>query len=244
MSAELSFWSRLTNAFRSPGNGANGHRTSTDPAHSRTDHPERDPDGSGTWRAEPLTKRQRPSMEQLRNSYEQVTQLMDAIHDHLKRQDERSERLAQTVERVAGSLDQLTETQRTQGDSLASIAKHTAVASNHTESLGQLPASMRSHAEAIRSMANYLDVSRESNGKLVDSLHRFGGAVAALETTGTAQIETLQRLQSANTDQTESLKEFIREQNRRFLWVTGIGGLIGLGAIGGLVAALATVLAQ
>jgi len=74
------------------------------------------------------------------------------------------------------------------------------------------------------------------------SLQQFGHAVDSLGQSGTAQVETLERLHAAERGQRETLTDLIRAQGRRFLAVMIVAAALGLGALVVLAVTLALVL--
>jgi acetyl-CoA acetyltransferase len=105
--------------------------------------------------------------------------------------------------------------------------------------LGRMPESLASQAEAIRTVARQMEISHESDNQLMHSLQQFGRAVDTLGSSGTAQVEVLQRLNAAQRDQHEALSGLVREQSRRFLVILAITAVLALAVLGALVAAFA-----
>jgi len=182
------------------------------------------------------------TIDQLRDGYDRVLEVMDAIQAHFERQDHRAEQMSQSVERVASTLERLAETQSVQRDALASISTQVDAARKHASTLSatlmEMPASMHAQAEMVRAIAKRLEVSQETDVQLVGSLERFGAAVDALRESTSAHVATLHRMQASDSDMKESLKGVIREQGKRFFAAMVVVGVLGAAALGGLTYAI------
>lgn len=179
----------------------------------------------------PWTRRS-ASLDQLRDGYDRVVRMMDAMSQHFERHDRRAEQMTESVIRMAGTLEKLAESQRLQGEFIQTIAKGVDAAGRTTgalsNTLGQLPATLTAQAEAMRAVARQMETSQQTESQLVHSVQRFGLAVDTLRESGAVQVETLQRLHAGDHEQREALKGFIREQSRRFIWVIAIAATLGL----------------
>ncbi len=165
--------------------------------------------------------------------------LADALQDHFHRQDARALELAHALDRMGGTLAQLAETQRGQGEYLKTIATQGESAARNasmaTDTLARIPDSLLAQAEAIRTVAKQIELSQESDRQFIHSLQHFGQAVDTLGSAGSAQVEALQRLGGIQSAQHETLVSVVREQNRRFLTVVVILGVLLLAGITTLV---------
>lgn len=172
---------------------------------------------------------------QLRAGHQHIIELAGTIREHLAKQDSRAERLADSVERMAGAMQQLAETQQAQGRFVQTIAERAEKAGRHaaaiSETLSRMPSSLQAQADALHSVARQMETGRDCNQKLTHSLDRFGQAVDALRSAGAAQVETLQRMHVDNREQKQSLADLLREQGRRFLIAIIVAAALGVGAI-------------
>ncbi|MCK4341082.1 MAG: hypothetical protein KAY37_05085 [Phycisphaerae bacterium] len=186
----------------------------------------------------PWWKRRRARQAQTREVSLRLIELAGAMREHFRRQDQRAVELAGSLERVGGILEQLAEAQRSQGECLRTIAEHTDAASKHavqlSETLGRVPDSLMTQAEAIRTVARQMELAQESHMQLMHSLQQFGQAVDTLGSSGTAQVEVLQQLNTAQREQHESMTVLVREQSRRFLLIMLFAGILALAGIAAL----------
>lgn len=180
----------------------------------------------------------RNPLNEKRDAFTRVADLMDAMQKHFERQDARAQQLTQSVERVAGILEELADAQRGQGDTLRSIAVQAEVAGRHNaavaETMQRMPESLLAQAEALRTVARRIEMGQESEGQMVHSLQRFGGAVDSLRAAGLAQVETLQNLHAAERAQRDALTVLVRDQGRRFLVLMIVAGVMSIGALAAL----------
>ena len=248
MSQQTSFWHRLGNmlrgedVLRTSGNGnGNGHADQPvgDQTASTDDPPQAHDEQSRSLSRWP---RRQPSVAQMRDGYERVVHMMDTMQDHFQKQDERAEQLGHSVERMVGILEDLSNTGRNQQEHIRTVADNVREAGKHaavmSESLSQMPRSLQAQAESVRTMLRQIEVSQESDTQLMHSLQQLSRAVDGLSTSGTAQVQTLERMNTAEREQRESLTLLVREQSRRFVVILVVAAILGLGAL----AALASVL--
>ncbi len=244
MSARVSFWQRLGSLFRSEAasSGGDGATTFLEP---RPEHvgggvsPVRPGAGApaATW------WRRSSKGVQAREAALRVVELAHSLQQHFEQQDRRAAELAGSLNRVGGTLEQLAETQRAEGDYLRSIAEHAEAAGKNaaalTAALGRMPESLLSQAEAIRTVARSLELSQEADMQLMHSLQQFGRAVDTLGSSGTAQVDILQRLNAAQQEQHQAFTALVREQGRRFLAVFVVAAVLAVAALAVLIATLA-----
>lgn len=180
----------------------------------------------------------RPPRAPAREASLKLTELADAMEEHFRRQDQRAAELAGWLERMGGTLERLAAAQQAQGEFLRSIAGHAEAASKHSAALattlGRVPESLLAQAEAIRTVARQLEIGHEADNQLMHSLQQFGRAVDTLGSSGTAQVEVLQRLSNAQGQQHEAFAGLVREQGRRFLALAVIAAVLALAALAAL----------
>ncbi len=225
--AAVSFWQRLAQVFR-PDAATDGEPMLVEQAPARPARGGELAPSSGR-----LLKPAAP-----RDVAVRMIELVDAMQDHFHRQDARALELAGSLDRLGGTLEQLAQTQRSQGDYLKAIAGHSETAARNacaaTDTLGRIPDSLLAQAEAIRTVARQVELSQESDRQFIESLQHFGQAVNTLGSAGTAQVEALQRMSAAQVSQHDALVAMAREHNRRFLVVVIALGVL---VIAGLTAA-------
>jgi chemotaxis regulatin CheY-phosphate phosphatase CheZ len=182
---------------------------------------------------------------EMRAAYERVVDLVGSIERHFEKQDERAGRLTDSVDRVSPILERFAETQHAQGEFIRAIATHADSTGRHTaeisETLREVPVSLKAQAGAIQSIARHMEIAHEVDTQLVHSLERFGQAVEALRESGTAQVETLERLHAGDQRRQDQLKTLVREQGRRLMLATVVGALLGLAALAAMVITLTIV---
>jgi hypothetical protein len=181
----------------------------------------------------------RPGGWLLRNATQQrVIELMDVIQTHFQRQDLRAQALAAAVERVASTLERLSDSQRAQGECLAAIAGQVSDASAQVAalvaSLRELPGSVHEQVQALRLLARQMESSQQVDVQMVQSLGHFSSTLDSLRASGTAAVRSLERLHETEREQSQSLRSFIREQNRRLLIVTLAAAGLGVAALAAL----------
>lgn len=257
MSTQSSFWQRVGAMFRgesagqSPGNGrraaagSNGSHGSLSVADVQVGEP---PPETGQPGLMARLGRRDPSVHQMRDGYQRLVGMVDALQEHFHKQDERSTQLADSVGRMVGILEQVADSGRSQQEHIRSIADNVNAAGQHTaamsEALSQMPHSFELQAEAVRTMLRQIEVSQEADTQLMHSLQQLGSAVDALNSSSTAQVQTLERLNAGEHEQKEALTLLVREQSRRFLVIVIVAGILGIGALAAMAITLAVQLSR
>ncbi|MGE0481963.1 MAG: hypothetical protein AB7Q17_15995 [Phycisphaerae bacterium] len=240
MSHHASIFQRISGLFRTDHNGgprADGGDSGVFPAQGST-HTDALPRAESS-----LMRWARSGVTSSRDRVARVEQVLDALEQHFRQQDQRSEELSASVHRVAGILEQLGDAQRTQGEFVRAIASHVDVtnqqAAKISSTLAQMPTAFQSQADAMRSVARQLEKSQATDAALADSLGRFGGAVDGLNHSSRAQVDALRQMQSADREHMQAISGVLREQSRRLVVLITIAAVLGVCAL----AAVATTLA-
>lgn len=176
-----------------------------------------------------------PTRRDLKDRYERVVELMDAMESHFRRQDERAEALTKSVDRVAGILERIAAAHQQQNESIGTIADRVGTVATHaarlSETLGQVPSSMNAQAEAVRVLSRQIEVAQEADHQTAASLSELGRAVNMLEESTRSQVTTLKGLHDEEASQKETLTNLVHQQSRRFLVLLIVVAVIGVGAV-------------
>ena len=185
--------------------------------------------------------RMREKRELADERYQQVIDIMSAMCAHFERQDKHATEMAAALTSVGRTLERLADTEKQQSDQVAAIASRMSDAARHTEGLmtllSEMPASMQSQADAVRTVAEKMEASRAADAELGGSLRQFSEAADALRGAGTAQAEALNRLHTDEQRRAERVEHALARQNRLMLTITVVVCILGIGVIGGLAVA-------
>ena len=232
MAEPISFWRRVGNLFRPGGDATDGNGAGESSGAITAAAPAQ----AAGWLRRPA------KAAQAREVALHVAELADAMQQYFRQQDQRAAELAGSLNRVGGVLEQLAESQRSHGDYLRTIAEQTESAGKNaaalTATVSRVPESLLAQADAIRTVARQLEISQEADTQLMHSLQQFGRAVDTLGSSGTAQVEVLQRLNHAQQQQHEAFSALVREQSRRFTVVFAVAAGLVVLAVGALAAVL------
>lgn len=172
---------------------------------------------------------------ELRENYLRTAELIDAVHEHFKRADERAAHLVDSIERMRVALEAIGTQQREQSELVARIDERLAAAETHAQQLAgairELPPALRSQADAVQAVSSQLESSRATDARLVDSLGQFERAVSEIRESGNVQIDTLNRLQLDAKQDRDALERTLRRQNRRFALLSVVTTILSLVAI-------------
>jgi chromosome segregation ATPase len=176
-----------------------------------------------------------------RDGLQRLGTLLDSMQDHFDSQDRRAEALTQSVDKVASMLEQMNASQREQTEYMRELAAQNDTAAMN-DALTRMPASLDSQSEAVRALAQQIEISQESDHRVSHSLRQLGSAVDRVRTASESQLDVFKQLQSREDTQHENLKDLLKEQSRRFLIIISVTAVLALGALGALVTALIMVM--
>ncbi len=241
MSAALTFWKRVEDLFRPRARLLNRNETGRiGYAGVSLDPPAKPEAGNGSSLAP--WSRWGGRHAELRENFLKVSESLDQLHERLQRGEQRDTEVGDTLRDIRASLESLTGQQARQHELMDQICTRLAEMESRgnriATALQELPAALRAQADAVQAVGGQLEVSRETDASLRDSLNSFERAASEMRESGAVQLETLSRLQNAQEGSREELESALKRQNRRFLWVAGISTVLSLAALGLLVANL------
>lgn len=182
-------------------------------------------------------------IERLEQQQSRVAGLVESIQDHLTSQAQRTDSIAVSLEKLAGSLAHLPDSASTQLGMLEKISDEVARSSGSArrleDTLGQLPQLADAQREAMVSVGRQLEASCEATGEMASTLSGVRDVVAQVGETTTASTESLKNLRSELTNREQRVATLLSEQTGRldrFAWT-----LVGLVAAILIVAVLVLV---
>lgn len=247
MSATATFWKRIEGLFRprsvdllsaqprigflQPRAKLNGSTAQPhEPSHERSagaPHAPARPGANRNGHAPPHDSpwaRWRRRSAEARDSHRRTAELIEAIHEHLRRQEQRSIRAVELIERIEAAVHTLIHSHAGHGDALGRIDQRLEAGNAQAEKLAatlrDVPQALRNQAEAVQAVSGQLDASRTIDAEMMQSLGRFEQATAQLREAGAAQVDTLNRIQMDTRQERAALEHALRRQNRRFVLVS------------------------
>lgn len=173
------------------------------------------------------------TVERLEEEYTRIVRLVESVQTHLEQQGERTDVMARSLSSVAQSLEALPESSRTNSETLAAINQRLetdgACLKRLDDNLSQFPQLADAQREAMVSIGRHLDLSRQTNDKLVTTLDGFQQAVTLVSEATAASARTLQDLRSDASARENRIASVLQEQTHR-LTMFAIA-VLGLGAI-------------
>ncbi|HPD30871.1 MAG TPA: hypothetical protein PLL20_12810 [Phycisphaerae bacterium] len=161
------------------------------------------------------------TLAKLQEGYEQVTRVIQEIQNHLVAQSDRSERICNSLEQLARSVNELPAIARTQTQTLETIAAHIEATGSRTrqmaESLADVPKLAKAQSESLISINRQLEIAGEQRSLTCQTLDRMGSALGTLSGSAQSQTERLKTIGDRTEQQVELLTEMISRQNRRFI---------------------------
>lgn len=163
--------------------------------------------------------------ERLDEAYSRILDLIASIRNHLELQDQRAERMAPTVDRLATGLANIPEAARTQVELLSGITKHLENDADRAKRieglLSQLPHLADAQRETMVSVARQLDLAMEISGRQTGVLEECQGALSHLGDLATESTAALGKLYAESTEKEERLVRLITVQTSRLTLFCG-----------------------
>jgi chromosome segregation ATPase len=160
---------------------------------------------------------------------------MSEIQNHLVAQNDRSERICASLEKLADSMGDAPANARQQAQSLETIAAQMEATRTHTQnlatSLSDLPTVARNQGEALKSIHRQLEVSGEQSAMTTQTMDRLGTAINSLSSSNDLQAERLRQMSDHNDEQTERLTSMLARQNKHFLMLFVVTAVLAAAAV-------------
>ncbi len=225
------FWSRMGQWFQ--GTGRQGldpdlgsEATSQDrlqdgPDGRRAAKPRRTNDGSGTrvWLRLGGASARADRLEQF---HTRLVELAESIRTHVERQAGQSEAAAISLNRLADKIMQLCEESQSRRAMLerivSGINEQAASTKRIEQSLSQLPQLAEGQRTTMVSLAQHLDLSRQTNEKGAATLDQFQRTLVALGEGINASAGALNDLRADTIDRQERLAAVVHQHARRMTW--------------------------
>ena len=171
----------------------------------------------------------------LQEGYEQVTELIELIRNHLVTQAERSERTCNALEQLARSTSDVPAISRQQGQTLETIADQLETTSTRTqqlaETMSEMPKITRAQTDTLAGINRQLEMAGEQNVVASQTMDKLGTAINALGTSNQAQAEVWKQMDAKATEQNDLLTQLIARQSRRFIMLFVVTAVLAAAAI-------------
>ncbi len=175
---------------------------------------------------QPMSRRKQreQTLKTLQEGFARVVGLIDAIHEHLGRQDHRTEQIARALTELAETTGRLPAAAEEQSRQLGAIAAQLEAANDRARRWEaairdlNLAAMADAQHQALQAIGQKLDSSGESEGRMLETLDSLRGAVSSWQETSTASTATLRGLQEAAAHRDEHLATLMTEHGRRYTW--------------------------
>lgn len=183
------------------------------------------------------------AIERLEEGYQKVVNLVESIQRHLAVQEERSAIVAQSLARLADSLERTPEWSAEQRRLLEGIARNadgqTGALQRIEGSLVQLPALADAQRESITTVSRQLDAARQTHERVSTAVDGFRAAATAVGESCQASASEMRQMQEGARQGEARMAAMFQEQSRRFtVFAMVVGGVGVVSAIIGLVAML------
>lgn len=216
------FWSRVGHWLRAPdrtgGDGMTGLselETISKPRSQVLGDVEHAADGSSVSVAQREIEKER-----LEEAYSRIIDLIASIRQHLELQDQRAERMAPTVEKLAQGLANIPEAARMQAELLAGITRKLETGADQAKRieglLSQLPHIADAQRETMVSVARQLDTVVETGGKQSAALEECRSALSGLADLTSGSTAAITQMNAESTTRNEQLARLMITQTRRF----------------------------
>ena len=223
--SEQKFWSRIIQWFKSPTRAATAEpsvvdvyeRDVADPVEAE---PEVDHMNETVESLMTLKQGQTQVATRIDDGFGQLSNLVSAVHKHLKSQDEQSTQIAGAVSQLAETVSRLPDAVSGQSEHLLAITEQLESVNAHAarwdDTISQIPSLADAQRQTLQAICERIDTSQETQAHVMKSMDGFREAVGSLSETSTASNESIKEMQDSAQVRDERLIGLIAEQNRRF----------------------------
>ncbi len=192
------------------------------------------PTGKPTGPLARWTKRDQ-TLARLQEGYEQVTEVIEQIRNHLVTHAERSERICTSLEQLARSMSDVPGISRQQAQTLEAIVSQLEATSTRTQQLtevmSEVPKVARAQAETLTGMNRQLEMAGEQSVLASQTMGKVGTAINMLGESHQAQSQALKQMDDKASRQNELLGQLIARQSRRFMMLFIVTMILAAAAI-------------
>lgn len=182
------------------------------------------------------------TLAKLQEGYERVTQVVEAVQQHLSEQGQRTERIATALENLSRNLTDVPAAARQQIETLQAIAGHLETTNTRSqqlnETMAEIPRAARVQGEALSGIKRQLDMAGEQNLLTSQTMEKLGTAIHSLGEFNNAQTQVLRDMSVSTVHQNELLTRMIAKQSRRFLILFIVTVILATGAVAAAVVAM------
>lgn len=159
-------------------------------------------------------------LERLEEEYARIVNLMDRVQKHMEEQGERSQRMADSLDRLNETLASLPQATAEQSQLLARmdqrLASEAASLRKLEDELCQLPALADAQREAMVSIHRQLEASRDGSQKLNATLGEFRDGLGRLTEATGATGRALEKVSGEAVAREDRLARILELQGKRF----------------------------
>lgn len=157
---------------------------------------------------------------QMQLGYDKLLDLVDAIREQLDSQQQRSDKMTESVLDLAQGMSALPDAARNQTDRLAGLTGQLETSNRHIHSICEImrdwPQTTLAQKQAMESIARQLESSTQATDRLTRGLESVSQTVKMLTEASSQQVETLQMIQASSRRQEHRLAHSLNTQARRF----------------------------
>jgi chromosome segregation ATPase len=196
----------------------------------------------GAGASDQVLTRKKETVERFTESVDRLVEKLEGINDNLSRQTQQNERLAQKLDELPTLLTPVPDAVHQQRQALFQMAEQLRRKLEQDEALTQLLAKLPEQTvrqtESLEAIEDRLSTSADVDTKMTATFEKVSDSLGKLDAGTASQIEWLQQMSRAFSDNERLVKETLLAQQRRFFRVFVISVLISLVSITGLVIAM------
>jgi chromosome segregation ATPase len=242
--ASEGFWSRIGHWFRSTNNeptAVSRERSASAVAVAEPNSPESSETALGATLSEtestivPASSSSRPPrwnqmLERLEDGYTKVIDLVENIQTHMARQDQRTELMSHSLDKLAEHMSHLPAASESQAKALEALAveiREDASRSRRVEDqLAQLPSLADAQRETMAAISRQMDAAAAGEAKMDETMTRVRHSLTELSDAAQASTATMHRIHEAQAAREDRTEELLRAQTWKFTWFVAIGGAL------------------
>lgn len=177
-----------------------------------------------------------PAASSSRKPYQQVTDTLHALRQHMARQNERADRMMEMLEGLPEVLKSIPETTRTQTQILQAIQgqlqSNEQTSTQLSSSLNSLAQATAQQEQAMGQLFDQLEHSRQNSSNLKQGLDDLSETLLEVGQTQQRSTELLETVSTKNQDHTDTLQQLVARHQRQNTIMTIISWTLAIVSLG------------
>lgn len=192
--------------------------------------------GASRWLPRMPGAKRDEAINQLREGFDEVVDLVRTVRRHLDDQAERSERLLHKLDGLPEAMQSLQETNRNQTRIAESVEQHMERQQKDSQqlnqALGNLAQSTEHQGQVLGVLQEQIHASRQTDEQMLHSFSNVNQTLQQLSQTTQQSSRTLEQVSEQRSTSEQQMQELIRRTNKHMTIMTAANWALAVAALG------------